>query len=73
LIDSQSAKTTESGGLRGFDAAKKIKGRMRHIVTDTLGHLVGLVVHPADIQDRDGGSLALASIPMDGSPFASRF
>lgn len=62
VIDSQSAKTTESGGPRGFDAGKKIKGRKRHIVTDTLGHLVGLVVHPADIQDRDGGSLALASI-----------
>jgi transposase len=62
VIDSQSSKTTESGGPRGFDAGKKIKGRKRHIVTDTLGHLVGLVVHPADIQDRDGGSLALASI-----------
>jgi Transposase DDE domain len=52
----------ESGGARGFDAGKKIKGRKRHIVTDTHGHLVGLVVHPADVQDRDGGSLALASI-----------
>jgi transposase len=62
VIDSQSVKTTESGGPRGFDAGKKIKGRKRHIVTDTHGHLVGLVVHPADIQDRDGGSLALASI-----------
>ena len=44
-IDSLSANTTESGGLRGFDAGKKIEGRKRHIVTDTLGHLVGLVVH----------------------------
>jgi hypothetical protein len=62
VIDSQSVKTTESGGPRGFDAGKKVKGRKRHIVTDTHGHLVGLVVHPADIQDRDAGSLALASI-----------
>jgi putative transposase len=46
VIDSQSVKTTESGGPRGFDAGKKIKGRKRHIVTDTLGHLVGLRVHP---------------------------
>lgn len=54
VIDSQSVKTTESGGPRGFDAAKKIKGRKRHIVTDTEGHLLALHVHPANVQDRDG-------------------
>ena len=62
VIDSQSVKTTEAGGPRGYDAGKKIKGRKRHIITDTHGHLMGLVVHRADIQDRDGAVDVLASI-----------
>ena len=60
IIDSQSVKTTESGGPRGYDAGKKTKGRKRHILTDTDGNLLGLVTHTADIQDRDGAPDVIA-------------
>lgn len=62
IIDSQSVKTTESGGPRGFDAAKRIKGRKRHIVTDTEGWLLTLLVHTADIQDNHGAVPVLRSL-----------
>jgi putative transposase len=55
-------KTTESGGPNGYDAGKKMKGRKRHIITDTQGLLVGAIVHPADAQDRDGAPDVLAAI-----------
>jgi|SRR5665213_39660 len=55
IVDSQSAKTTEEGSQeRGFDAGKKVKGRKRHFVVDTLGLLLALQVTSASVQDRDG-------------------
>jgi len=62
VIDSQSVKTTESGGICGYDAGKKLKGRKRHILVDTIGFLIGFVIHAANIQDRDGAVWVLNSI-----------
>lgn len=62
IIDSQSVATTESGGPRGLDAGKRIKGRKRHIVTDTQGLLLDVLVHPADIQDVHGAVPLLQSL-----------
>ena len=61
ILDSQSVKTTESGGPRGCDAGKKIKGRKRHALVDTDGRGLILRSHEAGIQDRDGAGPVLKS------------
>ena len=62
ILDSQSVKASNHGGVRGYDAGKKIMGRKRHILVDTLGLILAVVVHPADIQDRDGARLVLEKL-----------
>ena len=61
IVDSQSVKGADTVGAdsRGYDAGKKINGRKRHIVTDTLGLLIVVLVTAANLQDRDGGRLVL--------------
>ena len=55
VLDSQSVKSSGHGGPVGFDAAKRIKGRKRHLLVDTLGLVLGAAVTPASTPERDGG------------------
>jgi putative transposase len=68
LLDSQSVKTTEAGGPRGFDAGKKVKGRKRHAMSDTEGRLLVVVLTPASVQDRDG-AVPLLKLSRRSFPF----
>ena len=63
IIDSQSVKTTEVGGEHGFDGAKHVNGRKRHILVDTMGNLLKVLSHAANIGERAGAEKLLLSVP----------
>lgn len=62
ILDSQSVKTAGNAEEKGYDAGKKIAGRKRHLLVDTLGLIIAVIVHSAGIQDYDGAKLVLQQI-----------
>lgn len=65
ILDSQSVKTVEGGIQRGFDMGKRVWGRKRHILVDTLGLLLAVLVTAASVQDRDGAKMLFEQIRYD--------
>ena len=59
ILDSQSVKVTTQGGFRGYDGAKKVNGRKRHVLVDTQGLVMQVVVSPADVRDTEGAEALL--------------
>ena len=66
ILDSQSVKTTETKGERGYDSNKKVKGRKRHILVDVMGLLLCVLVHKADTQERAGAKQLLQRVKQKG-------
>ena len=62
ILDAQSVKTSNHPGVRGYDAGKKVLGRKRHLVVDTLGLILGVRVTPASVTDRQGAAQLLPSV-----------
>src|SRR3954469_24781637 len=62
VVDSQSVQTTEQGGIRGYDAAKNVSGRKRHVLVDTLGLVLLVVITAANAQDRAAGRILLTML-----------